>query len=127
MATVVGSGDCRDGAAHRAPRSALCEPARASQRSARRHADARVGAGRPSGNRRVRGPRTVAAARRPAVVVRSGSEHALALITREGFMVTADTTTKPPGRCAPVECCPDPKCECGLKNNFFQGKRLTPD
>jgi hypothetical protein len=38
-----------------------------------------------------------------------------------------DTTAKRSGRCAPVECCPDPKCECGLKNNFFEGKRLTPD
>ena len=27
----------------------------------------------------------------------------------------------------PVECCDDPACESGLKNNYFEGKRLTPD
>jgi hypothetical protein len=30
----------------------------------------------------------------------------------------------PPTR---VECCIDPRCESGLRNNYFEGKRLTPD
>jgi hypothetical protein len=26
-----------------------------------------------------------------------------------------------------VECCTEPRCESGLKNHYFEGKRLTPD
>jgi hypothetical protein len=42
-------------------------------------------------------------------------------------MMTTDTRPKSPGRCGPVECCCDSDCTCGLRNNFFEGKRLTPD
>src|SRR5438128_2243923 len=28
---------------------------------------------------------------------------------------------------APRECCSDVDCECGLRNNYFEGKRLTAD
>jgi hypothetical protein len=42
-------------------------------------------------------------------------------------MMTTDTRSKPAGRCAPAECCDDSPCTCGLRNNFFEGKRLTPD
>src|SRR6185503_13313811 len=33
-------------------------------------------------------------------------------------------TTAQPGK---TECCPDSKCEAGLRNNYFEGKRLTAD
>jgi hypothetical protein len=35
--------------------------------------------------------------------------------------------TAPPGRSTKQECCTDLKCESGLKNNYFEGKRLTAD
>lgn len=33
----------------------------------------------------------------------------------------------PQPRTEKVECCIDAKCESGLRNNYFEGKRLTPD
>lgn len=42
-------------------------------------------------------------------------------------MYKPDTHTKSPARGATVDCCTDLPCESGLKNNFFAGKRLTPD
>lgn len=33
----------------------------------------------------------------------------------------------PHPRAEKVECCIDAKCESGLRNNYFEGKRLTPD
>lgn len=33
----------------------------------------------------------------------------------------------PHPRTEKVECCIDAKCESGLRNNYFEGKRLTPD
>jgi hypothetical protein len=35
--------------------------------------------------------------------------------------------TASPGGSATRECCPEPTCESGCKNNYFEGKRLTPD
>lgn len=35
--------------------------------------------------------------------------------------------TAPPGGSANDDCCTDWKCESGLKNNYFEGKRLTPE
>lgn len=43
------------------------------------------------------------------------------------MMTTTDTRSKSPRRCPPVECCDDSECKCGLRNNFFEGKRLTPE
>jgi hypothetical protein len=41
------------------------------------------------------------------------------------------TTTKKPPRVrqspASANCCGEPSCGCGLRNNYFVGKRLTPD
>jgi len=37
------------------------------------------------------------------------------------------THKKPPAGAARQECCTDLKCESGLRNNYFEGKRLTPD
>lgn len=43
-------------------------------------------------------------------------------------MDTPDTTrTASPGRSTVVECCNEPGCASGLRNNYFEGKRLTPD
>jgi hypothetical protein len=33
----------------------------------------------------------------------------------------------PPSKSADAECCTELKCESGLRNNYFEGKRLTPD
>src|SRR5258706_14646898 len=40
------------------------------------------------------------------------------------------TTTMPPRATQPpasAPCCAEPSCGCGLRNNYFVGKRLTPD
>lgn len=42
-------------------------------------------------------------------------------------MIKPDTYTKSPARHTAGDCCTDLTCESGLKNNFFEGKRLTPD
>ena len=36
-------------------------------------------------------------------------------------------TTAPRAKGMSMECCTDHSCESGLKNNYFEGKRLTPD
>jgi hypothetical protein len=44
--------------------------------------------------------------------------------------MNAITTTKPPRATqdpAGANCCGEPSCGCGLRNNYFVGKRLTPD
>lgn len=38
---------------------------------------------------------------------------------------TSTTTTRPTSMGG--ECCTDQQCEFGLRNNYFEGKRLTPD
>jgi hypothetical protein len=43
-------------------------------------------------------------------------------------MQKSDTTRTAPRRTrATAECCTDLRCESGLRNNYFEGKRLTPD
>ncbi len=43
-------------------------------------------------------------------------------------MYTTDTPeAMRPTRSARTECCSDPDCGSGLRNNYFEGKRLTPD
>jgi len=43
-------------------------------------------------------------------------------------MQKSDTTrTAPRRKRATAECCTDLRCESGLRNNYFEGKRLTPD
>jgi hypothetical protein len=43
-------------------------------------------------------------------------------------MQKPDTTrTMPRGTSAATECCTEPACESGLRNNYYEGKRLTPD
>jgi len=43
-------------------------------------------------------------------------------------MYTANTsTTAPRPKSMGSECCTDQQCESGLRNNYFEGKRLTPD
>ena len=40
-------------------------------------------------------------------------------------MYKTDTPAQP--RPARPDCCPEPDCACGLRNNYYVGKRLTPD
>jgi hypothetical protein len=43
------------------------------------------------------------------------------------MQTTDKTRTSPRPRKAPAECCADLTCESGLRNNYYEGKRLTPD
>lgn len=42
-------------------------------------------------------------------------------------MYKPNTPMQPKPRPARADCCPEPDCTCGLRNNYYVGKRLTPD
>ena len=96
--------------------------------SARRFAHARGGAFAAPRHRRDHQSRAPARSRCPPVGLGPGLRHTLALMTGDGSMDTPDTH-KPASqrRRTKKECCTDLRCESGLRNNYFEGKRLTPE
>src|SRR5262249_19587142 len=114
--------DNRDGSSRGTSGAALGSFAGAAHESARRHDDARACTHAASGYRRDYEPGASTRARNPHLRSRPDYRRTLDLITGEKIMKNPTTY-----RTVYQKCCTELKCESGLRNNYFEGKRLTVD
>src|SRR4029079_3907982 len=131
VATVAARADVTEHPAHRAPAIPVGRSGRTAQRPARWLAGSRLGGRSDRRHRHNDERRTPARARNSPLGLRFEPEYALALMTGDGSMqeMAIHEAGKHP-RTSRAGCCPDDECGiCGgsLKNNYYAGKRLTPD
>src|SRR5258706_817089 len=128
MGAVAARADQRNGADHGPRELALGKRANTERQTARRIADSGRSPDSSSGYRRCHRRRTLTGAPHPHHAHRGRYRHAPAMTTGETSMQRTDPSrTSSPMSGAKNVCCTDAPCDTGLRNHYFEGKRLTAD